>query len=234
MKLTQEQIQKLYKFTRKRLVEHYDLQTELVDHLANGIEQQWEEYPERTFKDAQLREFRKFGSTGFKKVIKKRKSAMVKRYRKIVFRFFLEYFKLPKVIYIVLSTLILYLTIKNLGSWKYDIILVFFFAIVSVVFIVHFKKRKNNELEQVKYGKKWMLNDQIYSYAGFASALNMVPLILNYSFFRKVIPMDNSLVDFFIALLLITLVVLAYITAFVIPQKAEELLAETYPEYKMV
>ena len=38
MKLTEEQIQQLYKFTRQHYVEHYDVQTELVDHLANDIE----------------------------------------------------------------------------------------------------------------------------------------------------------------------------------------------------
>jgi hypothetical protein len=49
MKLSQDQIQELYNFTRRRLVEHYDLQTELVDHLANGIEKQWEGNPDLTF-----------------------------------------------------------------------------------------------------------------------------------------------------------------------------------------
>ncbi|MDC1464178.1 hypothetical protein N8387_00675 [Polaribacter sp.] len=34
MKLTETHIQELYKFTRKHFVEHYDVQTELVDHLA--------------------------------------------------------------------------------------------------------------------------------------------------------------------------------------------------------
>ena len=37
MILTQDQIQQLNKFTRAHYVEHYDLQTELVGHLANGI-----------------------------------------------------------------------------------------------------------------------------------------------------------------------------------------------------
>ena len=40
MKLNQGLILELYAFTRKHFVEHFDLQTELVDHLANGIEQQ--------------------------------------------------------------------------------------------------------------------------------------------------------------------------------------------------
>ena len=34
-KLTSEQIDQLYLFTRQHFVEYYDLQTELVDHLAH-------------------------------------------------------------------------------------------------------------------------------------------------------------------------------------------------------
>jgi hypothetical protein len=45
MKLSSTQIEKLYAFTRQHYVEYYDLQTELVDHLANAIEAQWEENP---------------------------------------------------------------------------------------------------------------------------------------------------------------------------------------------
>ena len=45
MKLTTEQIDQLYRFTRQHYVEWYDLQTELVDHLANAIEEQWQENP---------------------------------------------------------------------------------------------------------------------------------------------------------------------------------------------
>ena len=36
--LTDEQIAALFAFCEKHLVRHYDLQVELVDHLANAIE----------------------------------------------------------------------------------------------------------------------------------------------------------------------------------------------------
>ena len=42
MKLTEIQITNLYQFTRQHFVYHYDVQTELVDHLANDIEGIWE------------------------------------------------------------------------------------------------------------------------------------------------------------------------------------------------
>jgi hypothetical protein len=52
-------------------VEWYDLQTELVDHLANAIEQQWQENPKILFEDALQMEFKKFGVFGFMDVVEK-------------------------------------------------------------------------------------------------------------------------------------------------------------------
>jgi hypothetical protein len=41
-------------------MEWYDLQSELVDHLANAIETQWQENPKLSFNEALNKEF-KFG-----------------------------------------------------------------------------------------------------------------------------------------------------------------------------
>jgi len=84
MKLTSEQIEKLYAFTRQHYVIYYDLQTELVDHLANAIEQQWQENPKISFEDALQNEFKKFGVFGFMEVVEKRQSALNKKYNKMV------------------------------------------------------------------------------------------------------------------------------------------------------
>jgi hypothetical protein len=49
MKLTETHIQELYKFTRKHYVYFYDVQSELVDHLANDIEDIWKAQPNLSF-----------------------------------------------------------------------------------------------------------------------------------------------------------------------------------------
>ena len=64
LKLTSEQIERLYLFTRQHYVEWYDLQTELVDHMANAIEAQWQEHPKLSFEEALQKEFKKFGVFG--------------------------------------------------------------------------------------------------------------------------------------------------------------------------
>jgi len=51
MKITENQIEEFYLFTRKYFVEWYDVQSKLVDHLANGIEAQLEENSNLTFEE---------------------------------------------------------------------------------------------------------------------------------------------------------------------------------------
>lgn len=51
-KITDEQIEQLFDFTRKHYVEHYYVQVELVDRLVNDIELQWKENPNIPFEDA--------------------------------------------------------------------------------------------------------------------------------------------------------------------------------------
>lgn len=69
MKLTKAQIEKLYLFTRQHYVEHYDVQTELVDHLANDIESILKEKPYLSFEKARDVSFKKFGVFGFMEIV---------------------------------------------------------------------------------------------------------------------------------------------------------------------
>src|SRR5678815_2464849 len=102
MKLTPEQIDRLYQFTIKHYVEYYDLQTELVDHLANAIEQQWQENPKISFEDALQVEFKKFGIFGFTGIVEKRQAVLNKKYKGIVWQQMNDFFRLPKIIGTVL------------------------------------------------------------------------------------------------------------------------------------
>ena len=96
--ISKENIEQLYKFTRQHFVEHYDVQTELVDHLANDLEQIWEENPNISFEKARDISFKKFGVFGFMDVVEQKQKAMNKRYWKILWRFVKEWFTLPKAI----------------------------------------------------------------------------------------------------------------------------------------
>ncbi len=112
MKLTPQHIQQLYKFTKQHYVEYYDLQTELVDHLANGIEQQWLENETITFEEALRIEFKKYGIFGFTDLVTERQAAMGKTYYKLVFKLVKQYFTFPKLMQTLFFALVLFLTLK--------------------------------------------------------------------------------------------------------------------------
>ena len=114
MKLTPNQIDQLYTFTRQHSVEFYDLQTELVDHLANAIEEEWQVNPKLSFDDALNIEFKKFGVFGFMDVVEKRHKALSKKYFKLIWSHFITFFKLPKIIVVVALLLITPLVLKSL------------------------------------------------------------------------------------------------------------------------
>jgi hypothetical protein len=73
-------------------VEYYDLQTELVDHLANAIETEWQENPKLTFEEILQNEFKKFGVFRFMDVVEKRQAVLGKKYN--ILKNFLQSLKL--------------------------------------------------------------------------------------------------------------------------------------------
>jgi hypothetical protein len=114
MKLTPAQIEQLYTFTKQHYVEYYDLQTELVDHLANAIELEWESNPTLSFETLLNKEFKKFGVFGFMDVVEEKQKAMNKKYNNWVWNHFKAFFKLPKIIGTLLSVLLLFHMMKSI------------------------------------------------------------------------------------------------------------------------
>ena len=235
MKLNQAQIQELYAFTRRHFVEHYDLQTELVDHLANGIEEQVAQNPKLTFKQALSIEFRKFGMHGFKDVIAKRKRAMSLKYWKIIFRFFKDYFIFPKIVATLTAILALGFFFWNIPvAYKRDVFLGVYLTLMSLVIVfVYMNMRKRKKLSHTN-SKKWMLQEQIDNLGNSVNILNIIsfPLIQT-KFLVVTTKTPNFYIDIAFATLLVLLILMCYIMVKIIPDKAEELLAKTYPEYKL-
>ncbi len=228
MKLTAEQIEQLYVFTRQHYVEYYDLQTELVDHLANAIEQQWETNPKLTFEMALQVEFKKFGVFGFMEVVDKRKGALHSKYNKMVLHELKTFFSIPKIIGTVSSMAIIYTLLKNFQEGFELMQGLIAFLIVSFIIGMALLTRMQKK-ETAKTGKRWLLKDIIFGYSSVAGVLNVVVQLAC----RLT---ENHYPVWFYALFSVLLVVLAlteYVVLFLIPSKAEHYLRETYPEYDL-
>lgn len=96
MKLTKAQIEELYAFTRKKYVEHYDVQTELVDHLATSIEEKMST-SNINFETALQQVYAQFGIFGFSELVEKKGMEAAIKGRKLFRKSFIEYFRLEYV-----------------------------------------------------------------------------------------------------------------------------------------
>ncbi|UMB53266.1 hypothetical protein MKD41_13105 [Lutibacter sp. A64] len=229
MKLTSEQIQELYKFTRQHYVEHYDMQTELVDHLANDIEQIWQEKPSLSFEEARTISFKKFGVFGFMDVYGARQGALSKKYMKILWLHAKEWFRLPKIIAIITFFYFFY---RGLIQYGDTFALSVLGVVISFGLIKHIILLRKVKKRQKLSGKKWLLEDIIFRglfLGGGMLGVNLFNII-------NIASPDvyNVYWAIFYAAIFTIMVVYVYISVVVLPKKAEELLIETYPEYKIV
>jgi hypothetical protein len=231
MKLNKQQIDRLYEFTRQHYVYWYDLQTELVDHMANSIETQWQENPKVDFEDALKVEFKKFGVFGFMDVVEKRQAALGKKYNKLIWKHFKAFFTIPKIFLTITLVLGLFWLFKLVFFYEIftaTIIVIFLLTIVALIF-----ERKKFKKRTIKTGKKWMFEEIISGYGSF-SAILMLPIHVFNAFSNRMDAFPNDYVLFGISLILVALFLSSYIVIVIIPSKAEEYLKETYPEYGFV
>ena len=232
MKLTENQIENLYKFTRQHYVYHYDVQTELVDHLANDIEEIWKENPKISFEDARDKSFKKFGIFGFMDVIEAKQKQMNKRYWKILWRFAKEWFTIPKVAITVLL-FIGVLSLLQLPSADYIILgglLIGVFAEVIMIYGVRKQQKEKKKKKEKIFLLEELIGSTKYGYTGFVF-INL----FNFVNFSKFDFSESGIYWQLLTAAIVTLlIILFYVANYVLPEKAAELLQETYPEYKLV
>lgn len=228
MKLSPEQIEQLYAFTRQHYVEWYDLQSELVDHLANAIEAQWQQNPKVTFEEALNIEFKKFGVFGFMDVVEKRQGALNKKYNKLVLGELKNFFSIPKIIITLMATGLVFYSLKSFQEGILIMQIVFVLSSVFFfigIFMLSRKIKKKNQ----QTGKKWLFKDIIFGYGSFAGLIN---LPIQFSLHLEGKNYANWLL-LLLSFLLIVLILVEYIVLILIPSRAEEYLKATYPEYEM-
>lgn len=226
MKLTSAHIEELYKFTRQHYVEHYDLQTELVDHLANDIEEIWKEKPSLSFNEAKMLAFKKFGVFGFMDVIEQKQRQMTKKYWKILWSFAKDWFRLPKII-VTISFIFGCYQLLQFSFAKHALLILFIPIVVYTWIKLHTVKKKMK-----KKSRKWMLEDMLLL-QGTVSAFIIATYPLYSVGFVFEYDQTGGIETWLTSILITMMLLVIYISIEVIPKKAERLLEETYPEYKL-
>lgn len=229
MELTKTHIAQLYQFTRDHYVEWYDLQTELVDHLANDIEEIWQEKPTLSFENARDISFKKFGIFGFGEIVEQKQLALHKQYSKAIFKEFLQFFKLPKIIltiFLCTATFCLF-SLFNHGIYIYTLIGLTVFVLPAYTMYVQYKKVKKRNL---KLNKKWLFDGILFQY-GFLPFCFISPFGTSIDLFYKASFTQNQLIFLSITFFLFNLVF--YISEKVVKPNMQKKMVEMFPEYEL-
>lgn len=231
IKLTAAQIDHLFIFTRQHYVEWYDLQSELVDHLANAIESRWKENPKQSFDEALNLEFRKFGVFGFMDVVEKRQKILNRKYNLLVWKHFKEFFKLPKIILTIAAVYIVFYILEQFQD-KREIFRILLYGIIIVLCSILFIRKKNRENRRQQTDKRWLFEEIINNYGNLAMFMMFPIQFMNLYYNSSSALFQNQFLVLCASVVIVAYSVTAYIVLMYIPSKAREYLRQTYPEYK--
>ena len=98
MALTEKQIEELFRFCEKKFVRQYDLQLELVDHLAERIEEEMATDSRLSFEEALQKVYKGFGIFGFAHIVQDRAAMLEKRNSKLWWSQVKTFVVLPRIL----------------------------------------------------------------------------------------------------------------------------------------
>ena len=169
-KLTTEQIESLFDFCKKHYVPYYDLQVELVDHLASAIESKWELQPDLSFESALNKTFGAFGVSGFSSIRMEREKALLKKYRHMLWQYFGQFFKLPKILLTALLVFLIFLLFHATSNDKWlGIGYIFAVILFEVIYYAYIYPR----YFKIKFipGKTFLISNVIRNLQGSLAVL---------------------------------------------------------------
>ena len=200
--LSKEQIESLFTFCKKHFVYYYDVQVELVDHLANAVELEMNANPEITFENALERVHQSFGIMGFAPLVAEKEKMAVKKGRRLLWAIFKTQFKWPKILgFLSITSLLFTLFSYSLISLKWTFVAVIFIGCFSDLYQI----LKINRMIS-KSGKKF-LTGEISQFVG----LVWMPFYVFYypqMFDKDFLSGVNSAISIFCLSLLLSLFIL--------------------------
>ncbi|TDB63741.1 hypothetical protein [Arundinibacter roseus] len=152
--LTDAQIDALTEFVKRKYVDYYDVQLELVDHLASEIEQRLAATPALSFDTALQQVYARFGIFGFTEVIEEKAKAVNRKNRHLFWKSVKSLFVLPKIIGTLILTLILFIAFDVLDPKTFLLANGLFALLADGIAIYYFfrkRPRKDRQLLAMQY-----------------------------------------------------------------------------------
>jgi len=133
-KLTSEQIDNLFELCDYYHISYYDIQIELVDHMASAIETLWATNPELPFEEAAFMVGEQLGGkSGFISFRETKAKELRRKYSRMQWKYIEEFFQLPKIILTLVMTFILYFIFQHSNDYMMIISIIQFMYIFFIL-----------------------------------------------------------------------------------------------------
>lgn len=221
--LTNNQIEYLFAFCRQHFVQYYEVQIELVDHLANAVEIEMQNDSKLTFEKAVERVHRSFGIMGFAPLVAEKQKMAEKQSRKLILKLFKAQFKWPKVVIFFLLTGIFFtllFTEPLVAKW----ILLVTVIISWISYLTHLRRLTKMIAGS---GKKFL----ILNVSSFSSLIFVPAYLVGYShFFEKTGLLSYTTNNMLFISILLSFYIVVVIAAFQALSTVRQTLINDYPE----
>jgi len=258
-KLTTEQIDNLFKLCEFHNVHYYDVQIELVDHIASSIESLWETNPELPFEEAVFLVGEQFGvepfshssynsilpsisglhfsrESGFDAIKEAKEKELQRKYDRLQWKYIGEFFHLPRIIMTVAIALGLFVVFR-FSSDNFKPVIVIMGALMVAFFIylaAYYPKLISLNLIA---GKSFLLLDQLKSNkVSIVNTCLFAPYNLclwgyigNKHF--TVNQFGDLFFDSFFAIVITFSIIIMIVTAVYIPKRIKEDFISEFPQF---
>lgn len=193
-KVSPKQVEDLFRFCEENGADYYDVQIELVDHLASAIEERWIKNPRLTYNEALWKSFDEFGIYGFSKVRKAKEKGLHRKYFRKHWSYVIDFFKIPKVVFTFALYLIIY-TLVRFSTDSFIVSIAFVALMYSYMLVYRFYIYPRNFKIDIIGEEKFLLLDYLKSRLRTSIQIATLPVnfFIVYSVVRKHV--DFSLLE---------------------------------------
>ena len=228
--ISQKETEELFNVCENYGVIYYDVQIELVDHLASLIEEQWEKDPQISFQKGLKNAVLSFGISNFTKVIREKEKEVNRKYNLLLWKYFIEFYKWPKLLITIVFTLGLLLLFEFFNQTK--TIMLIYWGLVLVGFAFYLIRIFPKYKIKGKSGELFLLAARQSQVMSISIILLQVPLIINNVFkMNEIESINNVFILAVISFLIVFFSILLYANTFFLSKKIKEHFKEQFPEF---
>ncbi len=171
--LSQENLQEIYSFCKRKDIRYLDLRLELVDHIASRIEALWEKNPQLSFKDAFHKVYKSFGVFGLSEIAEEHQKVVSKRFYQGFWSECKTWFKPPRVFVTLGSIGALYVLQE---TFPLTTLVLWYLIVVAVLGTVIYVFAERRKMRRTLNGDLSLTMGALYQWAWVIYLAYFIPL----------------------------------------------------------